>query len=284
MESKARALLLSMFASIGLNPGCATPPSPSENAAAATASPAEPILTFNSDGSITQSGPLLPGQSTVVRYWLSRLPHCRQTYAGQPAWVITGWYSVDGGPATNEPIAPLSATLDPTRPFNDISFRVPDGKDLAFWFVNGDRAGCLEWDSNGGRNHHFVIGPTTPADAPVLSFNADGSVTLSAPLVAGRTAVLRYANERLLRCRQTYQGAPAWSTSAYYSTDGGAPLSFSVTNTDPNQTTTEVSFQVPFGKDLGIWFLNADRSGCKDYDSREGRNHHFAIESASSKE
>ena len=37
------------------------------------------VLAFNADWSVTQSGPLIPGQTAIVQYDIDRLPSCRAT-------------------------------------------------------------------------------------------------------------------------------------------------------------------------------------------------------------
>jgi hypothetical protein len=43
----------------------------------------------------------------------------------------------------------------------------------------------------------------------------------------------------------------------------------------------DLTIEVPFARDLAVWFLNTDVFGCSAYDSDFGRNFHFAIEPAS---
>src|SRR5690349_16765158 len=52
-----------------------------------------PTLTFNADWSIAQSGPVVGGGTAVLHYDPARLPACRATYHGFPAWGIVGYWN-----------------------------------------------------------------------------------------------------------------------------------------------------------------------------------------------
>ena len=117
------------------------------------------------------------------------------------------------------------------------------------------------------------------APSPTLVFAADGSLTPSAPIVSGGQAVIRYDLSRLPDCRAWYRGYPAWNIVAYWSTDGGAVASAPVTRLDADgqRVATDVTFTVPPGHDLALWFHASDESGCSQWDSDYGRNYHVAL-------
>lgn len=113
---------------------------------------------------------------------------------------------------------------------------------------------------------------------PTLTFAADWSVTQSAPLVSGGQAVLHYDLARLPDCRFWYRGYPAWDIVAYWSVDGGPVASSAVTKLDgTDRVGTDVTFAVPPGHDLALWFHASDEGGCSEWDSDYGRNFHFAL-------
>jgi hypothetical protein len=114
---------------------------------------------------------------------------------------------------------------------------------------------------------------------PTVSFAADFSVTQSGPLVAGARAVLHYDPARLPRCRMTYHGGDAWAILAWYRGDDGAVHNGPVTQLQGMRNVgVDLSFTVPFARDLAVWFENSDESGCLTWDSRFGENFHFAVE------
>lgn len=114
------------------------------------------VLDFSSDSTVTQTGNIVAGSELVVHYDLDRIRTCRATYQGMPAWNITGYYSVDGR---------AFKTFNVTSPTgvgggfqqSDAVIRVPEGSDLAIYFVNTDYSGCVSYDSNLGKNFHFTI-------------------------------------------------------------------------------------------------------------------------------
>lgn len=113
-------------------------------------------LVFKADGSIAQEGALQAGAKVRVRYEQGRLPGCRRTHMGNPAWGITGYASLDGEPArafdTGRPVGgdrePVDAILD-----------LPRGGELALWFQVASLGGCTEYDSKQGQNYRFAVAP-----------------------------------------------------------------------------------------------------------------------------
>jgi len=114
---------------------------------------------------------------------------------------------------------------------------------------------------------------------PIITFNANWTITQSAPLVAGQPAVFRYNISRLPTCRATYNSSPAWAISATYQADSSSTVpTLMVTNGGTNNNPIDVPFTVPYGVDLSVWFQNADDWGCSKWDSNYGQNYHFAIQ------
>ncbi|GMU60264.1 MAG: hypothetical protein AMXMBFR34_20270 [Myxococcaceae bacterium] len=112
-------------------------------------------------------GALVAGQTFTLSYALERLPDCRGTHNGYPAWDVTasvrflpsgelvegsvrGFDSPSGVP--NNTYA-VSAPLD---------VKIPAGTTaLEVWFKNFTGAGssCVGWDSNLGNNYRFAVEP-----------------------------------------------------------------------------------------------------------------------------
>jgi hypothetical protein len=112
-----------------------------------------PVVTYGADWSENVSRQIQAGRTFVVRYDAARLPQCRDTYMGQPAWQIDVRYRFDGGPE-------LSATMSDGRGgLAPQSIEVPaDARRVETWFrVHGQRSGCLAYDSDHGRNYTFAV-------------------------------------------------------------------------------------------------------------------------------
>lgn len=129
------------------------------------------------------------------------------------------------------------------------------------------------------RNSHSEIEAAASAPSPTLVFAADWSVTQSAPVISGGKATVRYDLARLPHCRTQYRGFPAWDIEARWATDGGVAHSLPVTtlSSDGTRVGTDITIDVPPGRDLALWFHASDESGCEEWDSSYGRNYHVAL-------
>ncbi len=126
-----------------------------------------PTLTFENGWQNAQHGALVAGKKAAVSFALERLPACRGTHNGYPAWdtraflrFSPGGQTVDGSVrGFNNPGGTPSNSGAVSMPF---TFDVPAGATgLDVWFVNADGAGmsCTTYDSNGGANYHFSVEP-----------------------------------------------------------------------------------------------------------------------------
>lgn len=113
-----------------------------------------PTLTFNADGSLTQSAPLVAGGNVKIQYSQSRMRQCTGNYNGAPGWVITGYASLAGAAATSWDTGRVSGTR---RVAVNQVIALPRAGDLALWFQQTSRWGCVAWDSRNGQNYHFSI-------------------------------------------------------------------------------------------------------------------------------
>lgn len=111
-----------------------------------------PLLDFNSDWSVTSDGPLIAGQTAVVRYDDSRLQECALANGAQ--WSIDGWMSLDGAAPIDLQVTQVTNGI---RGRVDLPITIPSGSDLAFWFETTNLYGCHAFDSDYGRNFHFAI-------------------------------------------------------------------------------------------------------------------------------
>lgn len=241
--------------------------------AAAFAQSTPPVITFGADWSISQSAPLVAGQTAVLRYDTNRLPSCRATHDGVPAWAIAASYQADS--SSTVPMLTVNDGSSTSNPI-DVSFVVPYGADLSMWFHNSDYAGCSTWDSNYGQNFHFPIqGPST------IHFNVDWTNPVAGTLHAGAPIAIDYDVRRLSTCRSTYNGYQAWDVSVVYRFDGG-PVSYaSLTQVVGmyGRAQAPAVISAPAGAHyVEMWFENTDVHGCDAYDSSYGQNYVFALQ------
>jgi hypothetical protein len=234
-----------------------------------------PVLAFAADWTVTQSGPPTGGGKALIHYDLARLPRCRTEYMGYPAWDILAYWSVDGGNASS---TPLTQIVNGARVGVDVIIDVPPGHDLALWFYASDEGGCVQWDSNYGRNFHFLMqpgGPTIHFPCPGWDDRVDGTPT------AGAELLVDYDVRRLAQCRQDYNGLPSWDVTVGYRFDDGAAASASLTTIAPDgqRVAAPARLAPPLGaRSVTLWFENSDRTGCTAWDSRFGANYAFSLQ------
>jgi hypothetical protein len=126
---------------------------------------------FQGDWSENVYGALRQGGTLDVHYDISRLPACRGTHNGYPAWDVIGYARfLPGGEQVEASVRELVA--DQGRPTNEAhdklwTLTVPQGAtEVELWFKNYTGAGssCVAWDSNWGGNYRFDLWPA--ADDP----------------------------------------------------------------------------------------------------------------------
>ncbi len=150
------------------------------------------VVEFKAAGwSTVQHGPLLAGGKGVLAYDLARLPSCRGTHNGYPAWDITanvlfrpGNQRVEGSVRTFGTLngIPDQAQLK-SLPFE---FTIPTGTTSAeVWFVNTGLWCPPTYDSNDSQNHRFPVSSDAPA--PITWFGNARAAT-SRDCVANQNA------------------------------------------------------------------------------------------------
>lgn len=116
----------------------------------------QPRIVFDAAWSETVIG--MPGTApgVLVDYDLSRLPSCRAGYAGLPAWEIIVYSRFDGGPATYVPVTKI---VDGNQRVSTPTLvEIPRGASLMeLWFKATDRGGCVQYDSDFGRNYSWRV-------------------------------------------------------------------------------------------------------------------------------
>lgn len=127
-------------------------------------------LSFGPQWTTEQRGVLVSGGTLVVNYALERLPLCRGTHNGFPAWATTAYARFLPGGQVFE--AKLNAfKSDQGRPTNEAysvpaEFSVPsDAVAVELWFVNASGAGnnCQAYDSNSNANYRLGVAAEPPA-------------------------------------------------------------------------------------------------------------------------
>ncbi|MBN1771673.1 MAG: hypothetical protein JXB32_10455, partial [Deltaproteobacteria bacterium] len=119
----------------------------------------------------TLSGSLRQGGYLELRYDIDRLPHCRGTHNGYPAWDLEAHvrFLPGGQLATGSVRRHVTVNGTPTNEAVDLplAVRIPeDAWSVEIWFRNFSGAGssCEAWDSNDGTNYRFEVWPA--ADHP----------------------------------------------------------------------------------------------------------------------
>ena len=125
----------------------------------------------------------------------------------------------------------------------------------------------------------LLVGTAAAAQtAPVITFNANWSLTESAPLVAGGQVQVAYDATRLPQCRTTLpDGSPGWSLTGHYRLNGGAEGSFDVAGAPSTGAGPVIA--LPVAGPLEVWFRVAS-AGCEAWDSNYGTNFRFTVHPA----
>ena len=107
-------------------------------------------LRFSKDWSQQQLDDIRAGEQLEIEYDPERLPACRASYRGQPAWNIAAYVRFHpGGEEKSGSVSTKPLRLD-----------VPSGAtSVELWFQNSDNTGCVAWDSRFGQNYRFDVQP-----------------------------------------------------------------------------------------------------------------------------
>ncbi|MBU1221455.1 hypothetical protein KKF34_12175 [Myxococcota bacterium] len=129
--------------------------------------PPEFTVDFTADGNVNASGVLIGNGILNINYDINRLPNCRGTHNGYPAWDLIAYAKF----LPSNTIAETSVRVFETNygyPTNvahaiPAEFAVPEGTtSVEIWFANSTLGGssCIEWDSNNGNNYKFNVSST----------------------------------------------------------------------------------------------------------------------------
>jgi hypothetical protein len=261
--------------------GCAAS-TDDDGANSANAVSSEASIDFDAAGfKVETSGKLAAGQRVRIQYDLARLPTCRgNVNGGGPGWNISGFASFNGKPATAFEVTKLTAD-GRDRESAPYELLLPEGGDLALWFSVSSAWGCNQYDSQYGQNFHFDVAGPSPEANTTLTFRADGSLDQSGPLKAGATVAVRYEQDRLQTCRQSFNGYASWSITGHARINGGNEQKFATARPmDARGEKRELIdnlVQLAEPGELELWFENNDMQ-CVGWDSMGGKNYRFTIE------
>lgn len=274
------ATALAMLALACLAPSCVDAPpagtaevAPLERFQGAITVAHEAVLRFQADwNTVAEKTPIVAGGTLKVDYAPQRLPNCRATKYGMPAWSILMWVRWDGGDAAYVPMTAAGPMLSAT-------IKVPEtAKKLELWFYANDYYGCKEWDSAAGANYPFDVAP--PAKSTAILLTGDWNESTDGPLQQAAMARIVYAPERLPACRHTVAGARAWSMYAGWRfLPGGQSGTVSLLSADPYSSEVVVPLVAipPDATSVELWFSNSDDTGCVAWDSNYGKNYAFPV-------
>jgi len=133
-----------------------------------TCEPVSGTLSFFDNWDEHIAGTLRQGGWLEVRYDIDRLPQCRGTHNGHPAWdVVANVRFLPGGQLVTGSVRRLgNANGRPTNDAVDLPFvvRIPeDATSVELWFRNFTGAGsnCEAYDSNLDANYRFEVWPAS---------------------------------------------------------------------------------------------------------------------------
>jgi len=113
-----------------------------------------PTLVFSSEYEEWATMPLHAGHVVHIDYDISRIEQCPAPAGESPTWGITAKYRVDGA---QEVELPLTTMLHDEVVKIPASFIVPDGNELAIFFVAEDERGCAIHDAYYSVDYRFPI-------------------------------------------------------------------------------------------------------------------------------
>jgi hypothetical protein len=202
------------------------------------------LLALRAGWTTEQHGALVAGGTAVVDYALERLPECRNTHNGYPAWdlVAHARFAPSGEEQSGSVRGFEYVGGTPTSAAHSVPFTlsIPRGAtSVELWFENRSGAGstCVTWDSNLGANYRFDILAAPPA-AVGWAGNVGGSFDRACAHTSGLAepvTVDSYSRERACMFVDADVWVPGLTDAgarpelvyaqAVWAFDGGAPQS-----------------------------------------------------------
>jgi Family of unknown function (DUF6209) len=128
-------------------------------------------LSFQSGWNQSQLGLIRQGELLTINYDPQRLPSCRGSHNGLPAWDLSATVrfspssEISGGSLIDR--AAQRGSSDPPKSV-PLTLRIPaDATQAEMWFENTDIFGCSVFDSRFGSNYQFAVDQAGPAQ-PVM--------------------------------------------------------------------------------------------------------------------
>ena len=112
-----------------------------------------------------------------------------------------------------------------------------------------------------------------------VAFKSDWTTEVRGTLMRGKRMLIEYATERAT-CTGTFNGAPAWSVTAFYRWDGGEVATTYAAGLKSDPSAPPAGIDLDRSGQLEVWFQNTSRWGCNAYDSNYGQNYKFNVEVA----
>jgi hypothetical protein len=137
-------------------------------AAIGAPSPAPVTITFSSSWTQVASGPLVAGKPVAIAYDPARLvSQCggdatSGSGSGGFAWGITGYYAIGAAAPVSFQVNIMSAWAS-----GNAQITPATAGDLQMWFGCSNTSGNTGWDSDYGRNYHFLVQPAAQGDGGV---------------------------------------------------------------------------------------------------------------------
>lgn len=128
-------------------------------------------LDFQAGFRTRQSGALVAGEAFTVKYAIDRLPTCRGTHNGFPAWDVRAFVRFSpSGEVFDGTVrgfdSPSGVPSNAGAKSVPLEVRIPVGTTrVELWFKNSTGAGssCESWDSAFGENYGFDVLPRAPS-------------------------------------------------------------------------------------------------------------------------
>jgi hypothetical protein len=229
----------------------------------------EAELIFSKNFTETLTRTIYPTDLLTIRYTLDRMIGCEKR-GRDYLQTVTGYYQVDNQPPKAFEYIPTYTTASRTQVSK---IRVPEGKNLAFWFYSVDSYGCEAWDSNLGHNYHVPItqDPSTENTEfdvdTLIDFKSNGEITQNQPLRNGTNVTIRYDLNRLNKCESVQNQIAQWGITGHFKTDLSEEVFFTVTeNKEGERVAVDTDIEIPEGNVLYLWFTATNRYGCFEED------------------
>ncbi|MDQ3032435.1 MAG: DUF6209 family protein [Myxococcota bacterium] len=112
--------------------------------------PGGAVARFLADGTTEIEGEVRVGSALEIEFAETRLPTCRDTRYGIPAWNILAHYRFPSGRTGYVPVWTTGRA-------QDAAIDLSEAGELQIWFEAQGYYGCREWDSRDGENHRVVV-------------------------------------------------------------------------------------------------------------------------------